>query len=130
MSGKDAPPEIVIEPYQKIVVHEVIEYRFNDYIELVLTGIRAAGGATIPVLQWCNGIIFQINPFNPNSETVIEQQLEGTIHLNSVNFAVREKYEQEVRTALGTVRLVDASANPSFVVLADVLKQRSKFKTK
>jgi hypothetical protein len=126
---ENATPEITIEPYKKIVIHEVVEYHFNDYIELVLTGTRVAGGTTIPVIQWCNGIIFQAAPLNPDSEKVIEQQLEGVIHYSSVSFAVREKYEPEVRTSLGTVRMVDASANPSFVALADVLKRRSKFKT-
>ena len=121
-------PEIIIEPYNKIVIHEVIEYRFNDYVELVLTGARAAGGTTIPLVQWCNGIVFQVVPFNLNSEAVIEQQLEGTIHYNSVSFALKEKFEPEIRSPLGTLRLINASANPNFVALADLLRQHSKYK--
>ncbi len=129
VSNKDTPPEIVIEPYKRIVIHEAIEYRFDDYVELVLTGARAAGGTTIPLIQWCNGIVFQVVPFNPSSEKVIEQQLEGVVHYSTVSFALKEKYEPEVRLALGTLRLVNAGANPSFVALADMLKQRSKFKS-
>ncbi len=129
MSDKDTLPEIVIEPYKKIVIHEAIEYRFDDYVDLVLTGARAAGGTTIPLIQWCNGIVFQVVPFNPSSEKVIEQQLEGIVHYSTVSFALKERYEPEVRLALGTLRLVNASANPNFVALADMLKQRSKFKT-
>lgn len=129
MSSKEASPEIVIEPYKKIVIHEAIEYRFDDYVDLVLTGARAAGGTTIPLIQWCNGIVFQVVPFNPNSEKVIEQQLEGIIHYSTVSFALKEKYDSEVRLALGTLRMVNASANSNFIALADMLKQRSKFKT-
>jgi len=121
-------PEIIIEPYKKIVIHEVIEYQFNDYVELVLTGTRAAGGTTIPLVQWCNGIVFQVVPFNLNSEAVIEQQLEGTVHYNSVSFALKERFEPEVRSPLGTLRLINASANPNFVALADLLRQHSKYK--
>ncbi len=122
-------PEIIIEPYKKIVIHEVIEYQFIDYVELVLTGARAAGGTTIPLVQWCNGIVFQVVPFNLNSEAVIEQQLEGTIHYNSVSFALKEKFEPEVRSPLGTLRLINASANPNFVALADLLRQHSKYRS-
>ncbi len=129
MSDSKTGPEIVIEPYKRIVIHEAIEYRFDDYVDLVLTGARAAGGTTIPLIQWCNGIVFQVVPFNPNSEKVIEQQLEGIIHYSTVSFALKERYEPEIRLALGTLRLVNASANPNFVALADMLKLRSKFKT-
>ena len=129
MSDLDKPPEIVIEPYKKIVIHEVIEYRFDDYVDLVLTGARAAGGTTIPIIQWCNGIVFQVVPFNLNSEKVIEQQLEGVVHYGTVSFALKERYEPEVRLALGTLRMVNASANSNFIAIADMLKQRSKFKT-
>ena len=129
MSDLDKPPEIIIEPYKKIVIHEAIEYRFDDYVDLVLTGARAAGGTTIPIIQWCNGIVFQVVPFNLNSEKVIEEQLEGVVHYSTVSFALKERYEPEVRLALGTLRMVNASANSNFIAIADMLKQRSKFKT-
>ena len=129
MSDVDVPPEVIIEPYKKIVIHEAIEYRFDDYVDLVLTGARAAGGTTIPIIQWCNGIVFQVVPFNLNSEKVIEQQLEGVVHYSTVSFALKERYEPEVRLALGTLRMVNASANSNFIAVAEILKQRSKFKT-
>jgi len=129
VSDLDKPPEIIIEPYKKIVIHEAIEYRFDDYVDLVLTGARAAGGTTIPIIQWCNGIVFQVVPFNLNSEKVIEQQLEGVVHYSTVSYALKERYEPEVRLALGTLRMVNASANSNFIAIADMLKQRSKFKT-
>ncbi len=72
--------------------------------------------------------MFQVVPFNLNSEAVIEQQLEGTIHYNSVSFALKEKFEPEVRSPLGTLRLINASANPNFVALADLLRQHSKYR--
>jgi len=126
--SEKAAPEIVIEPYKKIVIHEVIEYQFSEYVELVLTGTRAAGGTTVPLVHWCNGIVFQVVPFNPSSDAVIAQQLEGTVHYSSVSFAMKEKFEPEVRSSLGTLRLINASANPNFVALADLLRQRSKYK--
>lgn len=119
--------EIVVEPYTKIVVHEVIEFRLNDMVEMMVAQTRAAGGTTIPMINWCNGVVFQISPFNPNSEEVISEQLKGIIHYAAVNFATKERFDREVRISEGTVRLVDQSANPNFKKLAEVLKSRAKF---
>jgi hypothetical protein len=73
-------------------------------------------------------VVFQIYPFSADSEAVIKAQLEGIIHYSNVTFAVKEKYEKEVRIPEGTVFLVDESANPNFVELAEKLKKRAQFK--
>jgi cell division ATPase FtsA len=122
------PAKIVIEPYKKIIIHEVIENRFPDLVNAVLNEARVAGGTTIPQLSWCKGVVFQIYPFSADSEAVIKAQLEGIIHYSNVTFAVKEKYEKEVRIPEGTVFLVDESANPNFVELAGKLKERAQFK--
>ena len=119
--------DIVIEPYKRIVIHEVIEYRLNDMIELIISGARAAGGTTIPMMNWCNSIVFQFLPFSPDSEEVIAEQLKGIIHYSSVSFAVKETFEREVRIREGTVQLIDQSANSNFVKLAQVLKAGAKY---
>ncbi len=96
-------------------------------VEMMVAQTRAAGGTTIPMINWCNGVVFQISPFNPNSEEVISEQLKGIIHYAAVNFATKERFDREVRISEGTVRLVDQSANPNFKKLAEVLKSRAKF---
>lgn len=122
------PIDIVIEPYRRIVIHEVVEYRFADYVSLVIAQTAIAGGATIPMLSWCNGVVFQHIDFNPNSEAVIAEQLKGIVHYSAVTFAIKEKFEKEVRTNEGIVRLIDESVTENFVVLADVLKKTAKYK--
>jgi hypothetical protein len=120
--------EIVLEPYRKIVVHEIVELRLNDWVEMIISETRAAGGTTIPMVNWCNGVAFQVAPFNPNSEEVISEQLKGIVHFAAVTFATKERFERELRISEGTIRLVDQSANPNFVKLAKVLKSRAKHK--
>ena len=119
--------EVVIEPYHKIIVHEIVEYRLSDWIDIVITGIKSLGGS-MPTLFWCNGVVFQSAQFNTNSETVIKQQLNGIIHFSSVTFALKEKFQNEIRTDKGTILLVDVSANINLVKLAEVLKGYSKLK--
>jgi hypothetical protein len=120
--------EIVIEPFKKIVVHEIVELRLTDWVEMIISGTRAAGGTTIPMVNWCNGVAFQVQPFNPESEEVISEQLKGIVHYAAVTFATKERFEREIRISEGTIRLVDQSANPNFVKLAKVLKTKAKYR--
>jgi hypothetical protein len=119
--------EVVIEPYHKIIVHEIVEYRLSDWVNIIITEIKSLGGS-MPTLFWCNGVVFQSVQFNTNSETVIKQQLNGIIHYSSVTFALKEKFQNEIRTDKGMILLVDVSANINLVKLAEVLKGYSKLK--
>ncbi len=120
--------QISIEPYRKIVVHEVLEIAFNDLIDQILNQTRAAGGTTIPMLSWCNGVAFQIMPFNSNSEEIIKESLRGTIHYAAVTFALKEKFEREIIRKGGTVLLLNQSANANFMALAETMKAAAKLK--
>jgi hypothetical protein len=120
--------QISIEPYKKIVVHEVLELGFNDLIDQMINQTRAVGGATIPMLSWCNGIAFQIAPFNPNSEEIIKESLKGIIHYSAVTFASKENFEREIIRPSGTVLLVNQSANANFASLADTLRSLANLK--
>jgi len=121
------PVEIAYEPYRKIVIHEVVEFKLADLVTQLVAGASAAGGTTIPSIQWCGGVVFTIVPFNPNSEEVISEQLKGIVHYASVVFAVKERFESEVRTRAGTIRLLDASAASNFVRLAAELRKMAKY---
>lgn len=120
--------QITIEPYRKIVIHEVIELEFQDLIDQMINQTRAVGGATIPMLAWCNGMVFQIASFNPNSEEIIKESLKGTVHYSAVTFAVKQDFEREIIRPTGTVLLVNQSANANFNALAEVLKRAARGK--
>ena len=120
--------QISLEPYRKIVVHETLEIGFNDLIDQILNQTRAAGGTTIPMLSWCNGVAFQIVPFNSNSEEIIKESLRGTIHYAAVTFALKEKFEREIIRKSGTVLLMNQSANANFMALAETMKSIAKLK--
>jgi len=116
------PLEITIEPYRKIVIHEIVEIAFNDLIDHMIHQTNSVGGSTIPVLPWCNGVAFQIVPFNPNSEEIIKESLKGTIHYSSVTFAVKDVFEREIIRPSGTVTLLNQNANANYLALAETLK--------
>lgn len=117
--------EIRFEPWKEIVVHEVIERKFDDWVNVIINNLKTGGGG-IPSLNWAGGIVFQAAPFSP-SEKVVEEQLKGIVHYSNVIFAIKERYEQTVRKEQWSINLSDVSHNPIFVKLAEELKKQSKF---
>lgn len=116
--------EITIEPWKKLVIHEVIEYRFDDWMTQMAFSSRTAGGG-IPSINWANGIIFQSFNF-PDTNTTVEEKLKGVLHWSSVMFATKEKYEKQIIKDNATINLVDVSVNEIFRILAEKLKEHSR----
>jgi hypothetical protein len=116
--------EILIEPWKKLVIHEVIEYNFDDWLTQMAFGSKTAGGV-IPTINWVNGIVFQSFNF-PDTNSIVEEKLKGTLHWSSVMFATKEKYEKQIIKDNATVNLIDVSVNEVFRELAEKLKEYSK----
>jgi len=51
--------EISLEPWKKLVVHEVIEYTIDDLLNQTIDANQAIGTG-IRTLNWANGVAFQI----------------------------------------------------------------------
>ena len=84
--------EISIELWKKLVIHEVIEYKFDDWVKQIAFSTRSSGGG-IPTMQWTNGIVFSPANF-PTTNATVEEQLKGILHWSSVSFAIKEKFEK------------------------------------
>jgi len=119
--------EITIEPWKKLVIHEVIEYKFDDWVKQIAFSTRTSGGA-IPTMQWANGVVFSPANF-PTTNSVMDEQLKGTLHWSSVSFAIKEKFENQIVRENATINLVDVSINEIFKELVEKLKEESKNKT-
>lgn len=117
--------EISIEPWKKLVIHEVIEYDFGQWASQLALRIRSSGGA-IPTMQWSDGIVFMPSNFPPTNATVLEN-LKGTLHWSSVSFALKPEFERQIVKDNATINLVDVSMNQIFRELAETLKAQSKY---
>ena len=117
--------EITIEPWKKLVIHEVIEYKFDEWVKQIAFSTRTSGGA-IPTMQWTNGIVFSPANF-PTTNVTVEEQLKGILHWSSVSFAIKEKFEKQIVMENATINLVDVSVNDIFMELSIALKKHSKF---
>ena len=120
--------EISVEPWKKLVIHEIIEYDFEDWVKQIAFSTRSSGGG-IPTMQWANGVVFSPSNF-PTTNSTIEEQLKGILHWSSVSFAIKEKFEHQIVKENATINLVDVSVNEIFQELAYNLKERSKFAKK
>ena len=119
--------EISIEPWKKLVVHEVVEYTFDDFVYQTMESVQATGTG-IRILNWASGVAFQAHVF-PDTDAIIQEKLNGTIHYASVTFAIKEKFEKQVIKDNATINFVDASINEIFNELATKLKEQSKYKS-
>lgn len=120
--------DISVEPWKKLIIHEIIEYKFDDWVKQIAFSTRTSGGG-IPTMQWADGVAF--SPVNfPTTNIVMEEQLRGILHWSSVSFAIKEKFENQIVRENATLNLVDVSVNEIFRKLAVALKKQSKYSNK
>ena len=117
--------DITIEPWKKLIIHEIIEYQFDDWVKQIAFSTRSSGGG-IPTMQWTNGIVFASSSL-PTTNATVEEQLKGVLHWSSVSFAIKEKFEKQIVKENATINLVDVSVNEIFNKLSVELKSQSKY---
>ncbi len=120
--------QIIVEPWKKLVIHELLEYKFEDLAKLVATQSVQQGGTAIPTISWAEGVAFLISPFPDESEVIIEEKLKGIIHYNTVLFALKPGFEAEIfmRGSQIRINLIDVGTNEIFRLLAGTLKEHAK----
>jgi hypothetical protein len=117
--------DITIEPWKKLIIHEIIEYQFDDWVKQIAFSTRSSGGG-IPTMQWTNGIVFASSSL-PTTNATVEEQLKGVLHWSSVSFAIKEKFEKQIVKENATINLVNVSVNEIFNKLSVELKAQSKY---
>lgn len=117
--------EIIIEPWNQLVIHEVLELRFEDWVTQIIASARSAGGG-IPTIFWAGGVSFHFATF-PDTDTIVQEKLKGRIHYSSVTFAIKEKFEKQIIREGGAVNFTDVSHNEIFSKLTEKLRSQSKF---
>jgi len=124
----EEPMDIIVEPWKKLIIHELLEYKFEDLAKLVATQSVQQGGTAIPTISWAEGVAFLISPFPDESEVIIEEKLKGIIHYNTVLFALKPGFEAEIflRGSQVRINLIDVGTNEIFRLLANTLKSHAK----
>ena len=116
--------EVEFVPYQKIVIHEVIEQDNRTFFEDVVRHALAQTVQAEPTVNWVDGFALLIVPFAP-TEDIVRENLNGRVHYSTVVFTKMD-YRPQVSVVLGSqtynARLRNADNNSNFVDLAKFLK--------
>lgn len=114
--------EFVYQPWEKIIIHEIIEYKNKDFAAQIHGKIQK-DSPTVPIM-WSNGIMFVATAF-PQTEDVIQDQLKGIIHWPTLHFARMPKYRQTIDvTRTIKASLIDVSDHKIFGPMSKWLKEK------
>ena len=114
--------EIEHRPWTKVVIHEVIQYKYEELVKLSSIGVPLSGLGH--ALRWAEGVLFRFSPFPPTEE-VVKEQLKGVIHWSSVEWTLMEKYSDVIIINETNVKIpvIDCSCNDIMKAVAKYLKE-------
>ena len=113
--------EIAVNPIKRVVIFECTELSIEEFFKrvelMVMSGMRVA-------LNWSEGIVFLMAPYQPNSDIIIEQTLKGTFYWSTVIFSSMPNYQPIKKFGAREVAIIDQTSIPSFRQVAEWLKKR------
>lgn len=115
--------KVSFEPWEEIVIHEVIEHKIRDLVRLRILGLRE--GSLAQPLLWAEGVVFARNVMPP-TEDVVKEKLRGVIHFSAVEWATMPIYRSALKSKGVTVPVLNVSKNRALREVAKELKKRHK----
>ena len=121
---------VKIEIYrtQKVIVHDTLEYEFEDLMQEFVADEEAGNeGMKQRTLIWAQGVVMWV-PYiaRPTSE-IVNDEVNGTLHFQRVTYAIKEKFEKRLVRGNVTINLLDQEEQPLYRDLAKKLKERSQW---
>jgi len=116
--------DIEYRPIQKIIVHEIIKYPLQDFIELKSKNPKAL------VAQWCDGIVMQRGSYMHPSPQMVDEESKGITHWALIEFAEMPEFKQSLMNEQTQVviRIIDVSKNTAISDFVRwLMKQKSWF---
>jgi hypothetical protein len=116
--------KISYQPWEEIIIHEVVEYSLAALLEMQSFGVPP--GSMGRSLMWANGVAFAYAAM-PVNDDVVAEQLKGRMHWASVVFATMPAYESAVLLQEMNIRVpvVDVSGNPTLYAVARWLRDHA-----
>lgn len=117
--------KFIHEPWETVVVHEIVQCDLQTLIHL--QSIGAPAGQLGRPINWAGGIAFRYNTMPPTNE-VIKEQLEGKIHWSYLAFAFMPNHQPIITIPDGNIRipLINLSDSELFRDMAEWLKRNYK----
>jgi hypothetical protein len=103
--------DIEYRPVQKIIIHEVIKYELDDFIQLKAQ--PRPPNAPPSIVRWADGAVFDYLAFPQTQELVNQRAKEGTIHWDFIEFAEMREYTEALGNSDGSTqaKVINVSNN-------------------
>ena len=120
---------VKIEIYrtQKAIVHDTLEYEFEELMQEFVADEEAQTGPKIRVLIWAQGMVMWITDFARPTSQIVDDEVNGILHFQRVTYAIKEKFEKRLVRGNVTINLLDQEEQPLYRDLAKKLKERSQW---
>lgn len=115
--------EFAVEEWKRVVIHEINHYELNDLMKLHALGLSRGG--TGRSFLWADGVLFEHNNMPPTEE-IVEDQLKGTIHWSSLQFAFMPEFQNILSVDGVSIHVGDVSTSKLFSAMATWLKETYK----
>lgn len=115
--------DIDYKPIKKIAVHEIIKNPLNNFIKMKTKSVNP-NALPLPV-RWAEGVVFTATAFPP-TEKLVNEEVDGTIHWQHVEFAEMPEYQQVITNQESgtTVGVIDFSNNTAVTDFIRWLKRQ------
>jgi len=114
--------KVVYQPWEKIVIHEIVKYALDDLVKLQSLGVEP-GGLADPLL-WAGGIVFSSTTML-DTKDVIKEKLEGVVHWSSVEWAPMPEFKEVIIIKETNVKIpvINVSTHSIYKTVSKWLKE-------
>ena len=121
--------KVVYQPWEKIVIHEIVKYALDALVKLQSLGVEP-GGLGEPLL-WAEGIVFSSSTMLETKD-VIKEKLEGVAHWSSVEWALMPEFKEVIIIKETNVKvpILNVSAHPIYKTVSKWLKAHKELEQK
>ena len=121
--------EVDIYKTNTLKVHDTLEYEFEDLLKEFVYDEEAGGEESkVRTLIWAQGVAMWITYVERPSNTIVDDEVNGTLHFQRVIYAIKEKFEKRIVRGNVTINLLDQNEQPLYRDLAKKLKWYSQWK--
>ena len=121
--------EVEIYKTNTLKVHDTLEYEFEDLLKEFVYDEEAGGEESkVRTLIWAQGVAMWITYVERPSNTIVDDEVNGTLHFQRVTYAIKEKFEKRIVRGNVTINLLDQNEQPLYRDLAKKLKWYSQWK--
>ena len=121
--------KVVYQPWEKIVIHEIVRYALDALVKLQSLGVEP-GGLGEPLL-WAEGIVFSSSTMLETKD-IIKEKLEGVAHWSSVEWALMPEFKEVITIKETNVKvpILNVSAHPIYKTVSKWLKEHKELEQK